>query len=182
MALNFNLTSTLNSADITASYASTRHIYLFGKRCFDIVCSLLAIVLLSPVMLIVAILVYSTSKGSILFKDKRVGKDGKDIYILKFRTMVWDSEINIDKYLNKKQKRQWETERKIIGDPRLTKIGKFLRKSSIDELPQLFNVLYGNLSLIGARPITRYELEKHFNSDQQKILLSTWIQRKFKSI
>ena len=117
--------------------------YYFFKRAFAIVTSFLAILVLSPVLLIFALLVKCTSRGPVLFKDVRIGKGGKHITVYKFRSMYIDAETNIDKYLTEEQKEQWIRERKIDNDPRITKIGKFMRMTSIDELPQLFNILFG---------------------------------------
>jgi lipopolysaccharide/colanic/teichoic acid biosynthesis glycosyltransferase len=146
--------------------------YFFVKRCFDLFNSLLAIILLSPVLLISALLVVCTSKGPVLFKDKRIGKDGKVVKVLKFRSMYIDSEEHPEKYFSPEQLKRWQTERKVDKDPRITKVGRFLRKTSIDELPQLFNIFLGTMSIVGPRPITQAELDEHFNKEQQAILLS----------
>lgn len=146
--------------------------YLAFKRIFDIFSSLTLILLISWLLIIIAIIVKCSSKGPILFKDKRIGKNGKQIKVLKFRSMYIDSESNIDKYLSKEQKEIWLKERKLDDDPRITKVGKFLRKTSLDELPQLFNILFGSMSVVGSRPITKKELEDNFYESEQKVLLS----------
>lgn len=147
--------------------------FFFTKRAFDIVMSLLAIVFLSWLLLIILLVNSITTKGHPIFADKRVGKNGIDITVLKFRTMHVDAEENVDKYLTKKQKRQWLRERKVDNDPRISKHGSFLRKTSLDELPQLFNILIGTMSFVGPRPMTRWEVEKGYTLEQQDILLST---------
>ena len=126
------------------------------KRIFDFLVSLLGIVILSPVFIIVSIAIKIDSKGSILFLQKRVGKDGREFNIYKFRTMVTDAE-KLGKQIT------------IGNDSRITKVGAFLRKFKIDELPQLFNVLLGDMSLVGPRP----EVPKYvalYNDEQKKVL------------
>lgn len=120
------------------------------KRIMDFILSLIGIIILSPVYLILIILIKLDSKGPAIFKQVRVGKDGRDFVIYKFRTMV----------VNAEKKRELEIDPNNIGnfvfqskeDNRITKVGSFLRKSSLDEIPQLFNVLIGNMSLVGPRP------------------------------
>ena len=146
--------------------------YRFWKRFFDIFVSLFLIILLSLPLFIIWVVVRLSSPGKGIFKDERVGKDDKNIGVYKFRTMYSDAETNLGKYLTKEQIRDWESERKVENDPRITPVGNFLRKTSLDELPQLFNILFGTMSFVGPRPITRLELESHFTYDQKKILLS----------
>lgn len=146
--------------------------YFAVKRLFDVVSSSLAIVVLSPVLLLAAAAVKLTSRGPILFRDKRVGQNGKIIDVLKFRSMYVDSESNPTKYLSPAQMIEWERERKVKNDPRVTKVGRFLRKTSIDELPQLFNILKGNMSVVGPRPVTKHEIEENFTSAEQAVILS----------
>ena len=146
--------------------------YAFFKRMEDIVASFLAITILFIPMLIIGLLVKITSKGPMFFKDKRVGKNGKEITVLKFRSMYIDAESNIDKYLTEEQKIQWVRERKLDPDPRITKIGRFLRKTSLDELPQLFNIFKGDLSIVGPRPIKKEEMDLNYNEYEKGILTS----------
>lgn len=147
-----------------------RPIYKAIKRFLDIIGSLLGIILLSWLLLIIALVVKLSSKGPVLFKDKRVGLKEKDIKIWKFRTMYVDAETRLKDYLTPEQLKQWEQERKIDNDPRITKVGKFLRKTSLDELPQLFNILVGKLSICGNRPITRMELDKWYTEEERTLL------------
>lgn len=146
--------------------------YLFFKRFFDIVSSFLLLFLLMWLILLTALLVKITSRGPVFFIDKRVGKDGKIINVYKFRSMFIDAENRLEKYLTPEQKIIWERERKIENDPRITKFGKFIRKTSLDELPQLFNIFLGTMSVVGPRPITLQELNENFTLDEMNILLS----------
>lgn len=146
--------------------------YFFVKRGFDIFNSLLLILLLSPILLILTICAAISSRGAPIFKDVRLGKDGKTIKVYKYRSMFRDAETNPQKYLNEEQMQQWMRERKVEDDPRITRFGRFVRKTSLDELPQLFNILFGTLSFVGPRPIVQRELDGAFYPEQQKILLS----------
>ncbi len=146
--------------------------YAFFKRFFDLFLSLLGFALIAWLFAILAIVVKLSSPGPILFKDKRVGKNYKEIEVYKFRTMYIDAESNIDKYLTPEQKETWERERKLDNDPRITKIGRFMRKTSLDELPQILNVIGGSISLVGPRPITKREIEENFTKEQADLMLS----------
>ena len=130
--------------------------YRFFKRCFDIVCSSFAIILLSPVYIILSVIVKCTSKGPVFYSHKRIGKNGKEIGILKFRSMVKNADRMIDDF-TEEQKKEFKENYKLENDPRVTKFGNFLRKTSLDELPQLFNIFMGSLSIVGPRPVTQEE-------------------------
>lgn len=145
--------------------------YRFLKRLFDFVFSLCVSVVLVIPLAVVCVLICLESPGNPLYAQKRVGKGGKTINILKLRSMVADAD-NVKKYLNPEQLHQWEVERKVDDDSRITKVGQFIRKCSIDEVPQFLNVLNGDLSVIGPRPITRDELEQHFSDEEKAELLS----------
>ena len=128
----------------------------YGKRIFDFLASLLGLIILSPLFLVIAGLIKLYDKGPVFFKQKRIGKNFKPFYIYKFRTMV----VNADKIGSLVTKED---------DPRITRLGKFLRKFKIDELPQLFNVIKGDMSIVGPRP----EVEKYvlsFKDDFKEIL------------
>lgn len=144
--------------------------YRFVKRTFDLLASLLAIILLSWLLIIILIIQLFATKGHPFFADPRVGKRGNMIKVLKFRTMYFDAESNIDKYLSSKQKEVWLRERKLDDDPRITKFGKFLRKTSLDELPQLINIFIGQMSVVGPRPMSSREVKDEF-TDEQRIIL-----------
>lgn len=129
----------------------------YGKRIFDIIVSAFSLVILSPLFLIISICIKIDSKGPIFFKQERLGKNGKVFTIYKFRTMVENAE-NIGDGLSIKSQ----------GDNRITKFGSFLRKTSLDEIPQLFNVLYGDMSLIGPRPPVTYHPYKGYSNYPKK--------------
>lgn len=134
-------------------------IYLFLKRTIDILGTLIGIILLSPLFLVVAIAIkIEDPKGSIIFGHERVGKDGKLFPCYKFRSMFANAE-EMKKNFTEEQKKEYAETFKLKDDPRITKVGKFIRKTSLDELPQLFNILMGDMSIVGPRPIVTKELE-----------------------
>lgn len=150
------------SASPSGHAIKKKPVYDFFKRIFDIVCSLVALIILSPVFLIMAILVKTTSEGPAFFAHKRVGKNGKEIKIYKFRSMVTNAE-GLIKQFTPEQKAEYEKNFKLENDPRITKVGKFMRKTSLDELPQLLNILKGDISIVGPRPVTEVETEIYGN-------------------
>lgn len=133
------------------------------KRFCDIVFSFLLIIFLIPLFLIIGIIIKINSKGPILYTQKRIGKNNITFSCYKFRTMRPEAKYLLKKILikNPNLKSEFAEKRKIINDPRITKIGKFLRFSSLDELPQIFNVLKGDMSFIGPRPIVKSEIKKY---------------------
>ncbi|WP_411169801.1 sugar transferase [Clostridium sp. MB05] len=133
-------------------------LYEISKRFIDIIASFLGLTILSPVLLIVAILIKLESKGKAIFSQKRIGLNGKEFKMYKFRSMVENAEelkVNLAK-----ENEMSGPMFKIKNDPRVTKVGKFIRKTSIDELPQLINILKGEMSLVGPRPSLPKEVEK----------------------
>lgn len=142
-----------------------KHLYCFIKRCFDILCSFVAIVVLLPLLLILMVLVPLTSKGAPFYLDKRLGKNKKIIKVIKFRSMKSDARPVIE-ILTKEQYKEYVKTFKLEHDPRTTKFGRFLRKTSLDELPQLFNILKGDLSFVGPRPIVEKEYEYLWDNDE----------------
>ena len=133
-------------------------LYEVIKRIIDIVASFIGLILLSPLILIVSMLIKLESKGEVIFKQKRVGLNGKEFYMYKFRSMVINAE---------ELKAELESQNEMSGpmfkmkdDPRITRIGKFIRKTSIDELPQLINVIKGDMSLVGPRPSLPKEVDE----------------------
>jgi len=155
-------------------------LYPFLKRITDIVGSLVGIIFFFPLMFLIALLIKLTSDGPILFKQKRLGYLGKPFTFLKFRTMYVDCDEKLhQEYVHKLIRGETDSTNfgssqqplfKLENDPRITRIGKYLRKLSLDELPQFFNVLWGDMSLVGPRPPIRYELEEYQNWHFRRIL------------
>lgn len=145
--------------------------YRIFKRTFDIAFSAGCIAVLAIPMAGVCAAICVESPGCPFYTQERVGRGGRVIRVLKLRSMVSDAG-DVQKYLSPEQLRQWEVERKVDDDPRITKVGQFIRKCSIDEVPQFLNVLKGDLSVIGSRPITRDELDQHFTDEEKEELLS----------
>lgn len=145
------------------SFTSGQIVYQAVKRAIDIVISLIGTIILIPVaVLIKSVYLISGDRAPIIYKQSRIGKNGSEIKIFKFRTMVPDADKMLSELLNdEKYRNEWNANQKLVNDPRITKIGRVLRKTSIDELPQLLNVLLGDMSLVGPRPLVRGELEIH---------------------
>lgn len=146
-----NLNSEVVITDITIGYK-------FFKRVIDVVCSLVGLLVLSPVLIVISILIKLESDGSIIFSQDRIGYKGEKFKMYKFRSMVVNAEE-----LKKKLAEQNEMSGpmfKMKNDPRVTKVGKFIRKTSIDELPQLINILKGEMSLVGPRPSLPKEVKE----------------------
>lgn len=136
----------------------------FGiKRGIDIFCSLFGILALIPVAIVTKIYYIVTGDNkSIFYKQKRIGKNGKPIYIYKLRSMVHNADEVLEELLNNPEyKKEWDLNQKFENDPRITKIGNILRKTSLDELPQFINVIKGDMSMIGPRPLVEGELDAH---------------------
>ncbi|MGG3734197.1 sugar transferase [Heyndrickxia coagulans] len=145
--------------------------YAIVKRGIDIFGAIFGLICLSWLFLIVAILIkIEDPKGPVFFKQIRVGKNGKEFYMFKFRSMVTDAEKRLKDLLkfNEIEGAMF----KLKDDPRVTKIGKFIRKTSIDELPQLWNVLKGDMSLVGPRPPLPREVKEYTNYDKQRLLVT----------
>lgn len=139
------------------------------KRLFDIIVSFLGLLILSPLFLLLTILIKCDSKGPVFFIQKRVGRNGKKFGIFKFRTMRINAEELIASF-TPEQLKEWKENFKLKNDPRITRVGKFLRNTSLDELPQLINIFIGNMSLVGPRPIVEEELEWY--GEKKNVLLS----------
>jgi exopolysaccharide production protein ExoY len=159
MAGLVDIRSDLRLAEIT----SVHPIGLNSKRLIDIILAVSGIVLLAPLLIICFIATVATSRGPALFRHRRVGFKGKYFDCLKFRTMVQDAPERLRQLLESDPvaAAEWATDRKLRHDPRVTAIGAMLRKSSLDELPQLFNVLKGDMSIVGPRPVTDEELIRY---------------------
>lgn len=141
-------------------------VYKFVKRATDVVLASVALVILSPVFLIIAVAIKIDSKGPVFFKHTRIGKNGKIIKLYKFRSMVINAEELI-KSFTPEQMKEYKENYKLTNDPRITRVGNILRKTSLDELPQLINIIKGDLSIIGPRPVVAEELKKYqYNIDK----------------
>lgn len=138
-------------------------IYIIIKEIFDILISIIGCILLVPIYLILKIIfIMSKDYSNIIYKQDRIGKSGKIFTIYKFRTMNNTAEDDLKNILkDSKKKKEWDKNQKLKEDPRITKIGKVLRKTGIDEMPQFINILKGEMSLIGPRPLIIGELKKH---------------------
>lgn len=151
------------------SIQSDMKFYIIIKRILDILISVCALVLLSPVFAVIALFIYREDRGKIFYTSNRVGMNGKIFKIYKFRSMKMNAD-NLEDTLSANEIEQYFKEFKLINDSRITRVGQFLRKTSLDELPQFFNILKGDMSLIGPRPILKSELLKYYPQDQDKLL------------
>ena len=135
------------------------------KRCFDLILGLIAIICLSPLLAVITVAIRLDSPGPVLFAHDRIGRDGKHFFCYKFRSMVVNARELLSQLLqdNPSLQQEWQYHYKIKDDPRITRVGKFLRSTSLDELPQLLNVLKGEMSLVGPRPITEQEIPSFGN-------------------
>ena len=150
---------------------SSKKLYWVFRRIRDIVCSFLAIIVLSPVLLITAIaIVIDDPKGGPLFSQERVGRDGKTFRVYKFRSMCIDAEEKLDNLLASNEKDGPVF--KMKDDPRITRVGHFIRKTSIDELPQLLNILRGDMSIVGPRPALPREVSEYGEYERQRLFVT----------
>ena len=155
---NIETTSLRTQSDVKTKIS--KKVYIKIKRVIDVILASVALILLSPLFAIIAIAIKIDSKGPVFFAHKRIGKNGKIIKLYKFRSMVINAEELI-KSFTPEQMREYKENYKLTNDPRITKVGKFLRKTSLDELPQLINIINGDLSIIGPRPVVADELENY---------------------
>ena len=166
MKTNFvnNIDDVLISTDLVVvkgrSLIDKKKVYMTVKRTTDVTLSSLALIVLMPLILCIGLIKKLDSKGSVFYKQKRIGKNGKYFMIYKFRTMVSDAS-NLKKYFSEEQMKEYRENYKVKDDPRITKIGKILRKTSLDELPQLINIIKGDLAIIGPRPVVDNEIDKY---------------------
>ena len=153
----------LSSIATTKARLSSRPIGGLTKRALDIAVASVALVLLAPLLLLVALLIRLTMGSPVIFSHARMGYGGRSFACLKFRTMVNDADTALQDHLvhNSAAREEWQTDRKLRSDPRITRLGSILRRSSIDELPQLFNVLMGHMSCVGPRPIVAEEIPRY---------------------
>jgi lipopolysaccharide/colanic/teichoic acid biosynthesis glycosyltransferase len=165
------MTNTTSDASSQVIELSENRSYILTKRLIDIVGASFGIILLSWLFLIVAILIkIEDPKGPVFFKQIRVGKDEKEFNMFKFRSMVTDAEEKLKEVLQYNEISGAMF--KMKDDPRITRIGKFIRKTSIDELPQLWNVLRGEMSLVGPRPPLVREVDEYTQYDKQRLLVT----------
>lgn len=140
-----------------------KYMYLFIKRLFDIVLSLFGIIFLIPISLIIKIsYMFNKDYISIFYSQTRIGKDGKEFKLYKFRSMIPNADEVLKELIKKEPyKTEWRNNQKLVNDPRITKMGNIIRKTSLDELPQLISILKGDMSFIGPRPLIINELDSH---------------------
>lgn len=141
------------NGEIPLEFGNTRQLAL--KRAMDLFVALTGMFFLAPLLIMLAVLVKLDSPGPAFFFQERVGKGGRSFKMIKFRSMVYGAERRLNEILagDPQQRLNWDQFQKLYDDPRLTRVGRFLRRTSLDELPQLWNVIRGEMSLVGARPI-----------------------------
>jgi lipopolysaccharide/colanic/teichoic acid biosynthesis glycosyltransferase len=144
-------------------------VYELVKRLFDLCLSLVAVIVLSPVLLVIALAIYLEDHGPVLYGAKRVGRYGRPIVVYKFRSMRLNAD-RLEDMLSPEELEEYHKNFKLEHDPRITRVGAFLRKTSLDELPQLFNIIGGSLSLVGPRPVLQEETELY--GQDRDLLLS----------
>jgi lipopolysaccharide/colanic/teichoic acid biosynthesis glycosyltransferase len=148
-----------------------KRLYHMAKRVLDVTIAALGLVVLFWPLVLIALLIKLESPGPAIFVHNRIGKNGKPLPLFKFRSMHANAEDMLDS-LSPEQKAEWEENFKLENDPRITRLGKLLRKSSLDELPQLINILRGELSIVGPRPVVTEELER-YGENKEKFLSVT---------
>ncbi|KPK02566.1 MAG: hypothetical protein AMK71_01845 [Nitrospira bacterium SG8_35_4] len=146
-----------------------RPVNILIKKAFDVIVSSLLLVILSVPMIIIAVLIRASSQGPAIYSQKRKGKNDRTFRCYKFRTMYNDADARLDDLLKNDARvwTEWHNKWKLKEDPRVTKIGQFLRQTSLDELPQIFNVLKGEMSLVGPRPVTKMEIDEYYRDQAQ---------------
>jgi len=159
--------STVTQINMDCDYKKNAGYFIF-KRIIDVIGALVGLILISPVMIVVAIWIKVDSTGPAFFAQRRVGRDGKQFVMYKFRSMCTDAEELLGEL--KDDNEMSGPMFKIKDDPRITKIGKFVRKTSIDELPQLFNILKGDMSLVGPRPSLPKEVAQFTTFQKQRLV------------
>jgi Undecaprenyl-phosphate galactose phosphotransferase WbaP len=162
-----NVWMSVRDFDGILGFATSHRLKMFWnlaiKRLMDLFIVGIAGLILFPLLLVIALLVKLSSRGPVLYGHSRLGLDGKPFKALKFRSMVIDADKKLETLLASDPglRNEWEASRKLKSDPRVTKIGRFLRRTSFDEFPQLLNILKGEMSLVGPRPVTEQEIEKY---------------------
>ena len=153
----------IGMTQVTSVSISLPRISEVVSRCLDIAVALLALIFIIPLLATIAIAIKLSDGGPVLFSHRRIGRDGRPFGCLKFRSMVVDSEERLARLLavDESARQEWLLDHKLRNDPRVTPLGSFLRRSSLDELPQLFNVLCGEMSIVGPRPIVQAEVARY---------------------
>jgi lipopolysaccharide/colanic/teichoic acid biosynthesis glycosyltransferase len=164
-------TTTLELRSVSSSLFDSVEGYELSKRCFDVTFALIALAVLSPLLLLVALVIYLCDRGSPVFSQTRVGKDGREFKLFKFRSMVEGAEGRRLALSNQNQHADARSF-KIRNDVRVTTIGRFLRRMSIDELPQLWNVVRGEMSIVGPRPAVPAEVARYTLSDRRRLVVA----------
>jgi undecaprenyl-phosphate galactose phosphotransferase len=164
----YNLSSRRRNLIVYTNRLKSRY-RQFVHIAFNYILAILLLPLLLPIIFIISILIKKESSGPIFFSHMRVGKNGKNIPILKFRSMFEDAQERLEKLLESDPsiRAEWEKNFKLKNDPRVTKIGNFLRKTSLDELPQIFNVLKGEMNFVGPRPVIQQEIDQYYKEDAE---------------
>ncbi|MFV0340315.1 MAG: sugar transferase [Parachlamydiaceae bacterium] len=160
------------TADLFVTHEAIQVKRKFTKRLFDMLFTLFVVVLTSPLLLFCIAAIAITSKGPIIYGHQRIGRGGKPFKCYKFRTMYPDADHRLQALLDSDAviKDEWEKNHKLKDDPRVTIIGRFLRKTSLDEFPQFWNVLRGDLSVVGPRPVVKAELLKFYGNNAATVL------------
>jgi len=155
---------------LPSHYFSKRKRFVF-KRFFDILFSISVFILAAPLLLSIILLIRLSSPGKAIYHQMRVGRAGVPFRCYKFRTMYADADARLADILDKDpiKRQEWEANHKLKNDPRITPLGRFLRRSSLDEIPQFWNVIRGDLSVVGPRPVVQEEIDKHFGNRSNKI-------------
>lgn len=161
----------VSATRVAENKCNQKKIYLFTKRVLDIIISSVGLIVLLLPMAVISLLIKIESPGPAIYIHNRIGKNGKPLPLLKFRSMYVNADEMIEDF-TPEQKVEWEENFKLDDDPRITRIGKILRRTSLDELPQLVNILKGELSVVGPRPIVDEELER-YGDHKEKFLSVT---------
>lgn len=153
----------IGMTQVTSVSMSLPRISEVVSRCLDIAVALLALIFITPLLATIAIAIKLADGGPVLFSHRRIGRDGRPFGCLKFRSMVVDAEERLARLLavDESARQEWLLDHKLRDDPRVTPLGSFLRRSSLDELPQLINVLLGEMSIVGPRPIVQAEVARY---------------------
>ena len=160
----------MDNINTVHKYKITKYGYLFFKRLFDIIFGLLGVLFLIPITILLKIAFICTGDfHSVFFAQERIGKNGKHFKLFKYRSMIPNAEEKLEELMNndKKIRDEYKKNKKLEEDPRITKIGKFIRRFSIDELPQFINVLFGKMSIVGPRPYLpreQVDMKKYYDS------------------